>query len=145
MANEQNLYPIYDIINLTRNGARAFTSPRMYRVDPGIDVVRNEILNDPKYRGEVLEFEIAPVRHDTWVLLWFNHWTFDIGQSDEDALKSFREYVERQKLLCLTDGDYEFNRLMGAADEYRWRGANHGAAPCRCGDCKNLGRITIDH
>jgi hypothetical protein len=86
---------------------------------------------------------------ETWCLLWFNHETFDVGQSDEEALASFERYVSRHEdhqrgiqpgQIC----------LMGAEDRWRWRGADedgagHTPAPCRCEGCKESGMIRINH
>jgi hypothetical protein len=88
---------------------------------------------------------------DEWCLTWFSHYTFDTGQTDEEVLESFRNFVYR----------YENNikrtqsSLMGAEDRWRWKGLHYpdgenAAAietdpPCRCEFCKRDGIIRIGH
>jgi hypothetical protein len=106
--------------------------------------------------------ELEPVHHrmyyETWVCSWFQHETFDVGQTDREALISFDKYVRRHES---EQGDYELKKdheghpilhisLMGAEDRWRWRGAddaegNHTPAPCRCEHCKRAGKIRIAH
>lgn len=79
------------------------------------------------------------VEHETWVLGWFTHETLDEGQSDEDALASFEDFVSRKE-------DNEDHVLMGAEDRWRWCGENQESpAPCRCKACKEQGLIRIGH
>jgi hypothetical protein len=101
-----------------------------------------------------LSFEYE--RNETWICEWFCHCTPDVGQSDEDALKSFQNYVYRiqdlnQKLRCEQDLSYHATPkggvcLMGAEDRWRWRGENDArGVPCRCKGCKDSGIIRINH
>lgn len=92
---------------------------------------------------------------ETWHLTWFQHETFDIGQTDEEALKSFAKFVSRKE--CLNErqrriDDKDVYCLMGAEDRWRWHGAmpngeagDHSEAPCRCKFCKEQGLIRIAH
>ena len=107
---------------------------------------------------------ITPTKFETWCLTWFNHWTYDIGQTDQEVLASFDRYVERVKnhnrKICHeamlgydeeADDCYGIHRpdgmmcLMGAQDRWRWRGTDDTAAPCRCENCKKNGIIYINH
>jgi len=96
--------------------------------------------------------------HETWVLTWFQHETFDVGQSDLEALDSFEQFVRRYERMQGQDIFYQKNYpekyhcLMGAEDRYRWHGAepdgkpdDHSPAPCRCKFCKEQGVIRIAH
>jgi|GEM_PF-2101125 hypothetical protein len=91
-------------------------------------------------------------KHDTWVLTWFQHETFDIGQTDEEALQSFEDYVSRIEDENRGKPEMEGIPLMGAEDRWRWRGADENGnysedapAPCRCKYCKEQGVLRIAH
>ena len=80
---------------------------------------------------------------ETWHLTWFEHETFDTGQTDDEVLDSFERFVSRKEFLseCC---------LMGAEDRWRWHGGRdengeNKPAPCRCEHCKNQGVIRIAH
>ena len=94
--------------------------------------------------------------------IWkFQHETFDLGQTDEEALESFRKFVYRKQELNYKNGHQEndsvsgnnkpFHCLMGAEDRWRWKGTQEGNseqptdAPCRCKHCKEQGMIRIGH
>lgn len=82
---------------------------------------------------------------DTWCSGWFSHWTFDTGQSDQEVLDSFKEYVERIRYSNLTEREIS-SLLMGAEDRWRWRGQDTQTdPPCRCLACKKHGVVRIDH
>ena len=99
--------------------------------------------------------------NEVWVLTWFQHETFDVGQTDEEALESFQNYVDRvqannEKIERSMPEDewYKngYKTLMGAEDRWRWRGANEkgeysedAPAPCRCKFCKEQGLLRIAH
>ena len=91
------------------------------------------------------------VGEDSWMLEWFQHSTIDTGQTDEEALSSFEEYVSRKEMLIMNNKDP--GCLMGAEDRYRWHGSapdRHGntlesTAPCRCDHCVNQGVLRIAH
>lgn len=99
--------------------------------------------------------------HETWCLTWFEHYTFDTGQTDMEVLKSFQDYVERIQKLNRSNGHYgghnfdietPFHTLMGAEDRYRWRAYDEKdpnnydlPAPCRCKGCKEKGVLKIAH
>lgn len=106
--------------------------------------------------------------HETWCQEWFSHFTFDTGQTDAEALRSFAEYVSRHEFYQ----DWDFKQdddgrdmaflkaqgvehrviLMGAQDRYRWTGSGatgdrntDSEPPCRCVHCKKQGKIRIGH
>ena len=92
--------------------------------------------------------EVSLLRHETWNITWFSHWTFDDDRSNAEYVKSFARFVARMERV----EDY---CLMGAEDVWRWHGvANDGETtdpnkytdpPCRCMYCKNKGIVRIDH
>jgi hypothetical protein len=116
-----------------------------------------------------LEIEIAVrfVEVEEWCLSWFSHYTFDVGQSDAEAIASFSRYVSRteaynrrnQERHVSDDGSVWYcdpRCLMGAEDRWRWTargcgtsrlgtGESTGEAPCRCKDCRAAGVLRIDH
>ena len=94
--------------------------------------------------------------HESWMLTWFQHETIDVGQTNEEALNSFEQYVRRYEYMQdrFYDGEYpeNYHCLMGAEDRYRWHGAepngtpkDHSPAPCRCKFCKEQSVIRIAH
>lgn len=92
--------------------------------------------------------------YETWVLTWFQHETFDVGQTDIEALKSFEQFVTRKEILNEERERRGENThaLMGAEDRWRWHGSepngdssDHSPAPCRCKYCKEQGVIRIVH
>lgn len=92
--------------------------------------------------------EMKFLGYDSWALLWFSHVTFVDGRTDEELLQSFREFVhEKLPFQRNSDLDAETRRLhgletyclMGADDEWRWKG------PCHCEHCVKLGRTIITH
>ena len=104
---------------------------------------------------------------EEWCLTWFSHYTFDIGQSDAEALESFEDYVCRtmaynrrnQIRVEMEGGDFFYRDpicLMGAEDRWRWTaradgtsmigcGESSGTAPCRCEACREAGVLRVDH
>jgi hypothetical protein len=98
------------------------------------------------------------VEYETWCIQWFNHYTFDIGQTDEEVLDSFEKFVRRKTETNKRNGHYNnelnYNNelpyycLMGAEDRWRWNGGdadNYTDPPCRCEGCKKNGLIRINH
>jgi len=87
-----------------------------------------------------------------WWLTWFQHETFDVGQDNRRALRSFEDYICWVMSLPTNEyGDPPFT-LMGAEDHWRWHGAEpdgepetRSDPPCRCKHCKELGLIRIAH
>lgn len=119
------------------------------------DKYKTERLSDKNPSTPVINIELFD--RETWNLTWFTHETFDVGQSDAEALASFERYVQRKeaknaKHRYETGEDIDKFCLMGAEDRWRWRGANdEGEAdssippPCRCKHCKKAGMIRIIH
>jgi hypothetical protein len=113
------------------------------------------VVNRPKDRQpivnpELLELKAVYKKHDSWVITWFEHQTFDIGQTDEEALQSFEDYVSRIEQENYDKDLTEQECLMGAEDRWRWHGvADDGKtvtpAPCRCKYCKEQGYVRIAH
>jgi hypothetical protein len=104
---------------------------------------------DPVITVEFYRFEV-------WCLDWFNHWTFDIGKTNDEVLESFRRYVQRIERAnehfrycedtSILEGREEYFCLMGAEDTWRWHGEKQNdCPPCRCQHCKEQGVIRIGH
>jgi len=138
----ENKFPIYkfyanwDQDDFKNNVSDYFI---MYRENPSVSKLEEELEkfklgilsrhNDVIFKNIEYEF----IEDETWCLGWFNHYTFNEFETDSEVEKSFRDFVERKKLLG--EGKY---CLMGAEDRYRWN-------ICRCEHCKKLGKITVDH
>lgn len=112
---------------------------------------RWEKLKD-KYNGESPVIIIHFIENESWWITWFEHATFDIGQSDEEVLASFCRYVRRKQEQGRREHNDSGYLLMGGDDRYRWRGAepdgkpeNSSEPPCRCKYCKEQGLIRIAH
>jgi len=88
---------------------------------------KNNIRSPMKSKVKFSEFEI-------WSLSWFAHYTFDNGQTNQEILQSFEEYV-RRKVPVVHKLKHS---LMGAEDRWRW-------GICRCEKCRQRGVITIVH
>jgi len=121
----------HEVVVYARDWLMGFLKQRAFASDPVIQI----------------KFELR----ETWCMLWFNHYTFDIGQSDAQILESFARYVERMEHLNRKEGKMAngFWRdkycLMGAEDRDRWRGEAETDPPCRCKYCKEQGLIRINH
>ncbi len=108
----------------------------------------NKLISSDKYWDKdvkLLYLKAEFFEKESWVISWFQHETFDIGQTDKEALESFQDFVWRRE-------DDESYCLMGAEDRWRWHGAEpdgeptyHSPAPCRCKFCKKDGLIRIAH
>lgn len=99
-----------------------------------------------------LKISVEFVREEEWCLQWFGHYTFDVGQTDAEVMKSFSDYVDRiqewnlRRALELGQCHlHEVIPLMGAEESWRWKGENNGDPPCRCEGCKKNGVIRIVH
>ena len=133
---------------------------RMYREDPGIEGVTEKTHEWwPKYVAEkpldknpsAPIFKVELTHHESWCLGWFTHWTFDEGQTDEEARDSFERFVRRmeqknRREATVVDGLLrEPYCLMGAEDRWRWKGDGDSPPPCRCEHCKKQGVLRIGH
>lgn len=141
---------------------------RMYQVNKSM----TELLLETKqwwkkYKKEKLQdknpsrpkISIKFVENEVWCPIWFSHWTFDVGQTDQEALDSFQEFIDRKERLNVKNGHMRNDRMpdnekpfycsMGANDRWRWSGQddkeNTVAPPCRCKHCKKFGVIRIGH
>jgi hypothetical protein len=108
---------------------------------------------------ELEKIEVEFIRNEVWCGGWFHHWTFDVGKSDVEVLRSFSDFVERMQVLnererYKSGKDVEAYCLMGAEDRWRWHGKvekssdegdTHTAPPCRCEGCKKNGVVRICH
>lgn len=95
-----------------------------------------------------LTMKVCLMARAEWWEKWFNHFTFDVGQSDEEVLRSFSDYVAWVQGLQeggRVPSGHPLACLMGAEDRWRWKGADGGIAPCRCEGCKKNGLIGINH
>ena len=124
--------------------------------------------DDPKLRYKMSTpiISVEFIEFETWCLEHFQHYTFDIGQTDEEALLSFKQFVVRKIDLNHANGYHDmisppigadtkkrpFYCLMGAEDDWRWRGAepdgkqsDQSKPPCRCKFCKERGILRIAH
>lgn len=132
-----------------------------------LDVIVGDIVNSlsDKYKfiHPFQSYEYKLLRYETWCLGWFDHYTFDIGQSDSDLYESFEKYVRRyehmQNIPVEKIEEYgdSYLCLMGAEDRYRWghykRDKNGKisypeeflSGPCRCNACKKAGVVRIEH
>jgi len=121
----------------------------------------------PQKNPSGVHIETEYLFESAWALRWFSHWTWDVGQTDEEALDSFAEYVAfvqdyNNQNRKYTEGGcgYDPICLMGAEDRWRWRGRVNGDKnaprdednnykqtdpPCHCDVCQAQGMITIDH
>jgi len=130
----------------------------MQRDESPVDEIAARLQRDwwPNYAAKRREpadltITVRALGRDTWCSDWFSHWTFDVGQSDEETLSSFREYVERIRYSDRSENEVD-SFLMGAEDEWRWHGCTDGdpqgartKAPCRCQYCVKRGVLRIDH
>jgi len=117
------------------------------------EIGSKELLSTKNPRLKNLKFESRG--HEVWLLTWFEHETFDIGQTDIEALDSFEKFVQRKQehnRQFTSEMDKGHYCLMGAEDRYRWHGSGpdgerdeEASAPCRCKHCKKAGLIRIAH
>ena len=96
---------------------------------------------------ELFSLSVELKLRESWCMTWFSHYTFDVGQSDEEARASFWSYVLRMLSGPRRDnGDLEYC-LMGAEDTWRWKSGSdtYEGIPCRCRYCKEQGVLRIAH
>jgi len=101
-----------------------------------------------------MTYEVKKLEDTTWCLSWFEHWTFDEGQTDQEVLESFEQHVRHWEEHNDEFPEFDKNHhcLMGAEDRWRWHGAapdgkpdDRSDPPCRCSFCKEQGIIRIAH
>jgi hypothetical protein len=163
---EEKKFPIYNFSfrwnqdNYENNGS---SFSKMYKEEPTENELRQDLENSKQYREkkqieeghpvtEWLEVEYKYIEHESWVLIWFNHMTYNQFETDAEVEESFKTYINRMKRLNMENGHsatemnysqpYDSNKpfhcLMGAEDHWRWN-------ICRCEHCQAQGKITIDH
>jgi hypothetical protein len=160
-------YPIYSFSmnweqkgpqdEIVKNGTHF---SRMFKTEQSNEVLQNIIDNHEKeFKSKYtivgdIQSSFKLHVYETWCLIWFSHYTYDIGQTDEEAKDSFEQYVQRHE-----DYQHDLNYrkiegrvcLMGANDRYRWCSKdsndepNYDQVPCRCNKCKEAGVLFIDH
>lgn len=122
----------------------------------GTDYFMKHVLKERFHLSPLPEqIDVKFMEYETWVLKWFAHRTIDVGQTDEEALRSFEQYVSRREKLLKADRSLENQGrycLMGAEDRWRWQGEMvdghndvYKSPPCRCKYCKERGVLTITH
>lgn len=116
-------------------------------------------------------YEVSLIEFNDWNLEWYCHYTFDKGQSDEDAYRSFINFVDRYQYQQGHDSEFiikskntpglinGYHCLMGAEDIYRIGhqpkligGGKFDKSkefeyrkPCRCDMCKKAGLLRFEH
>ena len=100
---------------------------------------KSDKLKDLNVELETLNIEYK--EHESWIIEWFGHKTFDVGLTDDEVLSSFERFVRRKEEL----GEDKYC-LMGANDRWRWKGeTEEHSPPCRCKHCKDQGVVRISH
>jgi hypothetical protein len=136
---------------------------QMFKEDPGLDFVLNELKTiwqqkKVEHLPEDMQFKVEKIDEEEWCLTWFAHHTFDIGQSNEEVLDSFENFLRRKGVMPNYGYDPYYSQedhgycAMGAEDMWRWCGrktpdcnSELTRPPCRCDGCKKRGVITIQH
>jgi len=145
---------------------------KMYKEETTIEEVEKEMAKWWEYYKEKnkekmknptdIDIKIEFMGYETWVIEWFAHKTFDVGQTDDEILTSFEKFVTRKEYVNETESkwvDFEtpieggatgYMRekycLMGAEDRWRWKADEDGSPPpCRCKHCKEQGIVRIGH
>lgn len=86
--------------------------------------------------------------NETFVCTWFGHECYDDGQTDEEFLNEFEQYVSRhENYQDINNMREPYICLMGAEDRWRWNSGNkeYTGIPCRCKYCKEQGVLRIAH
>jgi hypothetical protein len=142
-----------DFLQYAINGAVMEKDPWTVKIpdDTEDDGYRYDQISMNDLTIHVLDAELEYLGHDEWCLTWFQHYTFDKGQTDEEVLKSFGDFVYNYQ----NGAKRTQSTLMGAEDRWRWKGMSYpdgeNAAgietdpPCRCQYCKEAGVIRIGH
>lgn len=113
--------------------------------------------NNKELEMELTELTVKYKEHESWLGTWFQHYTFDVGQTDNEVLNSFEQFVRRYEHQQGREFDNplpeNYHCLMGAEDRWRWSGGDEEGKqtngrlppPCRCKYCKEQGVIRISH
>lgn len=106
---------------------------------------------DNIFNIEDLNLETKYVEHETFVGTWFAHQTFDDGQTDEEFLYEFEQFVNRYEYQQdrYEPGNHpeNYHCLMGGYERFRWYSGSdeYNDVPCRCKYCKEAGMLRIAH
>lgn len=105
---------------------------------------------DNIFNVEDLKLTAKYKEHESFVCTWFTHETFDDGQTDEEFLDEFEQFVRRYEYQQDSEpGNYpeNYHCLMGAEERFRWRSGSdeYDGIPCRCKHCKSQGMLRIAH
>lgn len=162
-------YPIYHIVyryydnNLKQYSLGSFKVLEEHefteeKLNQRFELYAQDLLKRKNFTLKMICFEVK--EYEEWLLKHFSHVTIDVGQSDEEAYKSFSEFIERYR-----DENEEFESgfiehcdhyLMGALDYWR---VGHRVkdenckftdefvknAPCRCKGCKENKVLIFEH
>jgi len=163
---EDKKFPIYkffatwDQDNYENNGSSFY---KMYKEEPTVEQLENDLNN---YKLNIInkqneekhpvtdwkEIAYKYIEHESWVLHWFNHMTYNQFETDTEVEESFSNFIKRKKKQNMQNGhsatemnysmpynpDKPFYCFMGADESWRWK-------ICRCEHCVAQGKITIDH
>jgi hypothetical protein len=160
---EEKIYPIYRFsaswnqIGYDKNFSSYY---HMYKEEPTEQQLKEELNKwkenlEKKHKDEGinvtewLSSKYEYKEHESWCIGWFNHYTYNLYETDSEVWSSFFKFVNRKKQLNRKNGhgdseQYDFNNknpfycLMGAEDTWRWN-------ICRCEHCQKAGKITVDH
>lgn len=95
--------------------------------------------------------EVRDIGPESWSITWFEHFTFDDGQTDAEFEASFERFVSRHEFYQdwpfdeRSDADVKARGiehricLMGAEQRWRW------GKVCRCEHCVEQGKVRIAH
>lgn len=154
---EEKKYPIYRFSatwnqsGFKNNGS---SSCQMYEnkltddeLSTKLEEFKNNIISKHE-EVEILNSNIEYVEDEAWVLKWFCHFTFNQFDNDEDAIRSFQEFVTRKEIKNEESGHYNnkmnidkpqgYYCLMGAEDRWRWK-------VCHCEHCQKGKWTIINH
>ena len=140
---EEKRFPIYRFwANWTqdnidyKNGFSARVMYKEHQSDAELRVILEKMISgalekdsvkgqNPKMVDSGFEF----IEEESWCLRWFNHYTFNHFDTDEEAERSFNQFIYRKESQNLENGHYKhessdskkpFHCFMGAEDRWRW-------------------------
>lgn len=132
---------------------------KMYLEEPNEDQLAKDLIRFKKTQEEKdkfldwISFNYTYVEHETWMLEWFSHITYNTFDSDEEIEESFQNFIDRKIELNHENGHFDdnfpnwigteyskkpFYCFMGANERWRWK-------ICKCDHCKKNGTTIISH
>jgi len=75
----------------------------MYKENPTEDEIIKElnhlykVINEKHEAVTNFHSEYKFVENESWCLDWFNHYTYNLFETDEEVEKSFRDFVSRKE------------------------------------------------